>query len=64
MAEMRLNPLTTLALGEEVTTLALGEEVTTQALGEENPTTTAYGEESVSARGAEQRSPGGPFGAF
>ena len=65
MAEIQLNRVTTLALGEEGSTFALGEEVTTEAIGEEQPTTSPQGEENPSARGVdEQHGPSGPFGNF
>lgn len=63
MTDTTLQATTTPVSEETVTTLALGEELTTEALGEEQPSTTTYGEESVSAHGPEQ-SGRGPFGAF
>lgn len=63
MKEIKLDALTTLALGEEVSSLSLGEEFTTLAIGEEHPeTTTSYGEENVVAPSTTGQ--GGPFGAY
>ena len=59
--ELKLNHVTTLALGEEVTTLAIGEEVTTQAIGEEIETAVS-GEGPVDVQGVTRL--GGPFGAY